>query len=281
MRVAVMTGRTHGLGSLALPRLTEAEGLEVIGLVHVTGTPGARRRMARTFRKLRRIGPLGALNGVRMRRWYGADLTEALTLRPVREVAEGLGVPVLPVPAPGAPEARAALEALAPDVCLSLGNGYVPERVFTLPRLGTLNVHHELLPEFRGAQGVVWQLHEGSATTGFTVHAMDRSIDTGAILHREEVPILFRESLGATVTATMAELYRRSAERLPEILDDLERRLEEAGPQGPGRSFTTPSWAAFRRIRRNHDRLAAEAALDGSRRARPGPGQAPPRRRSR
>lgn len=257
MKVAVMTGRTHGLGSLALPHLIDADGLEVVGLIHVAGAAGGGRRVGRSLRKLRRIGVLGALNGVRMRRWYGADLTAALGLRPVRDVAEDSGVAFVPVPTPGSPEARAAMERLAPDVCLSLGNGYIPERVFSVPRLGTLNVHHELLPEFRGAQGVIWQLHEGSATTGFTVHVMDRSIDTGAILHREAVPITFRDTLGATVTATMAELYRRSAERLPEVLVDLEERLWTAGPQGPGRSFTTPSWRAFRRIRRNHDRLAA------------------------
>lgn len=254
MRVAVMTQRSHGLGALALPRLVEADGVDVVGLVHVA--PAVRRRsLRRTLRKVWRIGPFGALNGVRMRRWYGADLTDALGLDPVDAVARKAGVPVYRVPGPGSAEAAEVLQALGVDVALSLGNGYIPERVYSVPRLGMLNVHHELLPEFRGAQGVIWQLHEGSGTTGFTIHAVDRSIDTGAILHREEVPIVFGEDLGATVTATMAELYRRSADRLPEVVRTLERRLAEAGPQGPGRSFTTPSWSAFRRIRQNHDRL--------------------------
>jgi folate-dependent phosphoribosylglycinamide formyltransferase PurN len=36
-----------------------------------------------------------------------------------------------------------------------------------------INIHHELLPEFLGAQSVLWQLHEGSTKTGFTIHRID------------------------------------------------------------------------------------------------------------
>lgn len=258
MRVAIMTQRTHGLGALALPRLVETEGIEVVGLVHVVGR-GPKRSLRRTLKKVARIGPLGALAGVRMRPWYGADLARDLGLAPVADVARDHGVTVFPVPGPGSAEARTVLERLEVDAALSLGNGYIPERVYAVPRLGTVNVHHELLPEFRGAQGVVWQIHEGSATTGFTIHAVDRSIDTGAILYREEVPIRFETHLGRTVTKTMADLYRRSAERLPEVVASLETRLVEAGPQGPGRSFTTPSFGAYMRILRNHERLRREA----------------------
>ncbi len=251
-----MTQRTYGLGALALPLLGGDPRLDVVGLLHVSDGGGSRRPWRRVLRKVRRIGPVGALNGVRMRRWYGQDLAQALDLRPVDEVAVGLGVPVVRVPGPGAPETERALRDWGADAALSLGNGYIPERVFSVPPLGMVNVHHELLPDFRGAQGVIWQLHEGSATTGFTIHAIDRSLDTGAVLLREEVPIRFGRTLGETVTTTMAELYRRSADRLSDVLANLEDLLRTSPPQGPGRSFTTPSLTAYRRIVENHTRLA-------------------------
>lgn len=257
-----MTQRTHGLGALALPYLVDHPGIEVAALVHVSGAsgPGRVRRARRALRKVVRIGPLGALNGVRMRRWYGEDLTRALSLKPVRAVAAAVGVRVLTVPSPRGQEARDALANLGVDLGLSLGNGYIPHAVFSIPRLGMLNVHHEVLPAFRGAQGVIWQLHEGSATTGYTIHAIDRSIDTGVILHREEVPICFGETVGDTVTRTMAELYRRSAQALPGVVADAEALLAAGKPQGAGRSFTTPTWRQYLRIRRQHARLRAARA---------------------
>ena len=246
------------MGSLAIPLLESDPRIKLAGLIHVKPRGGrGGRSWKRTLRKLRAIGPLGALNGARMRRWYGEDLSRALALEPVDRVARELGVPVFPVPGTGSAEAEGLIRGLGVDAVISLGNGYIPERVYAVPRLGTVNVHHELLPHFRGAQGVIWQLHEGSSTTGFTVHSVDKSLDTGAILYREEVPILFKDALGATVTATMAESYRRSAERLPDIVSDLERLVASAVPQGRGRSFTTPSFRQFRRIRANHRRLTS------------------------
>ncbi len=257
LRVALVTSRTHGLSSLVLPLLADAP-VEAVGVVRAGPPPRRGSTLRRKARKALRIGPLGALNGVRMRRWYGHDLREELGLRPLEEVAAETGVGVTRVPWVGSDEARRALEELACDVALSLGNGYIPARVFEVPRLGMLNVHHELLPEYRGAQSVLWQIHDGSRTSGFTVHAIDRSIDTGKILLREEVPITLRPTLGETVTATVAELYRRSARGLVALLPEVEARLAVADEQGPGRSFTTPSWGAFRRMVRNHRRMWEE-----------------------
>jgi methionyl-tRNA formyltransferase len=195
-----------------------------------------------------------------MRRWFGEDVNVALGVRNIEELCGELRIPLTSVPCVNHPETIETLTSLAPDVGLSLGNAYIGSRVFSIPRMGMVNIHHEVLPGFRGAQSVLWQLYHGSSTTGYTIHMVDKGYDTGAILEQEILPIMFRSSLRESVTATVAELYRRSAAALPRVVAELDERLARIEPQGAGRHFTTPSYSQFRRIGRNFRRLAAENA---------------------
>ncbi len=120
-----------------------------------------------------------------------------------------------------------------------------------------INVHHELLPEFQGAQSIIWQLYYGSLTTGFTIHKIDKSIDTGNILLRQEMPIELKGDLAATINHNYLRLRERSVHALADVVADYQRYESAARPQGPGRKFTTPSIWQFLRIRRNFRRLGA------------------------
>jgi methionyl-tRNA formyltransferase len=143
------------------------------------------------------------------------------------------------------------------DLGLSLGNGYIPERVFSVPRMGMINIHHELLPEFQGAISVMWQIYFGSRTTGYTIHKIDRQIDTGDILLRREVPIDVRATLGETVTHNTAKVMEASLVGLCELLPAYEQFAQSAKPQGPGRRFTTPTYWQYRRMVRKHAEMVA------------------------
>jgi len=262
IRVAVITSVREGFASVCLPLLHSQPGIEVVGVLLSRNelTLQQRRRLRwKQIRKTLAIGPLGAYNGIRMRRWYNEDLNAALNVRPIDELCAKLGISLTEVAGVNRPDTLAALGAMAPDLALSLGNGYIGSKVFRLPRLGMLNIHHELLPEFRGAQSVLWQLYQGNAQTGYTIHTLDSGLDTGAIVHQEAIPIMFCETIGQTVTATVAELFRRSAAELPRVVVEIEDRLRTAKPQEGGKHFTTPSYWQFRRMVRNHDRLAVAA----------------------
>jgi methionyl-tRNA formyltransferase len=270
-RVVVLTSVPQGFASVCLPLLHASPGLELAGVILSRNelTPEQRRRYRRKqLRKVMAIGPLGAVNGVRMRRWFGEDVNAILDVRDVETLCADLGIPLTRVPCVNHPETSDALRALAPDVGLSLGNAYIGSKIFTLPRLGMVNIHHEVLPDFRGAHSVLWQLYHGSTQTGYTIHMIDKGLDTGAILAQEVLPVIFRPTLAETVATTVAELFRRSAAHLPRVVADLEDRLADAGPQGPGRHFTTPTYRQFRRMARNFRRLAAQ---NGPQPARSGP----------
>jgi methionyl-tRNA formyltransferase len=188
-----------------------------------------------------------------MRTWY--DLTERLKLEPLDELSRRHNVPFATTPSMFAPQTVELCRAANADVGLSLGNGYIPPRVFNVPRLGMINVHHEMLPQFQGAQSVIWQIHAGSARTGFTIHKIDDKIDTGAILYQQEMDIAFRPTLAETVSETYARQWEASRDALVRVLQDFDRFSACAKTQAAGRTFTTPSYWQFRRIEKQFARL--------------------------
>ena len=56
------------------------------------------------------------------------------------------------------------------DLGLALGNGFIGPSIFTIPCFGMVNIHSEMLPEFRGAQSFIWPIYEGVGWMGFTIH---------------------------------------------------------------------------------------------------------------
>ena len=259
MRVVALTSFERGFASLAVPALADAgvDTARVVVAGDALADPAARRR--RQLRKVRRIGVLGAANGIRMRRWYGEETLARLGLEDVAAVAAARGIEVVRTPSVNSEETAAAFESANADLGLSLGTGYIQPRVFSIPRHGMVNVHHELLPEFPGAQSVIWPIHEGVAETGYTIHRIDETIDGGAVLVREGRPIEFRGSLRETVVHNHARSWELSVEGLRRVLSNWEDAVANARPQTRARGFTTPTARQFARMASNHRRLARKA----------------------
>lgn len=260
MRVVVVTSLERGFASICLQPLVSDPGIEVVGVVlaELPMAPGWK-RVRNRIKKLAKIGPLSALNGVRMRRWFGADTMELLQAPTVEEEARRLGIPLWRVQSVNSDATRKILRELGADLGLSLGNSYIAESVFTIPRFGMINIHHEVLPDFQGAHSVLWQLHEGSRQTGYTIHAIDKGIDTGKILHLERMSIEFKPTVGETVSWNYARLLRHSAGSLVHVVRDFESVFKGSKPQGKGRKFTTPTLLQYWRIWRQHRRLSRES----------------------
>jgi methionyl-tRNA formyltransferase len=91
------------------------------------------------------------------------------------------------------------------DVLVVVSYGQIlPAGLIDAPRLGTINVHASLLPQYRGPAPVEWAILNGDAQTGVTIMQMDPGVDTGPILAQEMLPISPRE--------TAAQLEHRLAE---------------------------------------------------------------------
>lgn len=259
MRVVVLTSLACGFPSICLAPLSSAPGIEVAAVILADRpTTGGWRNVKRRIQKILRIGPLAALNGIRMRRWFGEDTARHLAAPTVESEARRLGIAFHRVPAVNTEECRTHMRAASADLGLSLGNSYIAQSVFSIPRRGMVNIHHEILPDFQGAHSVIWQLHEGSRETGYTIHEIDNGIDTGRILLQERTPIEFRPTLGETVSWNYARLLKLSVAGLIRVIQEFETRRSAARPQGKGRKYTTPTLRQFLRMRRQHARLLAE-----------------------
>lgn len=82
------------------------------------------------------------------------------------------------------------LRGLEPDVIFSAGFPWkLPSALLAVPRLGCINAHPALLPQYRGPEPVFWQIMNGEPQIGMTIHRMDAEFDTGPILAQRAMPV--------------------------------------------------------------------------------------------
>lgn len=261
MRVVILTSKRRGIASHCLPVLHRHPEIEVAAVIFVDGQQaGSKPRYRRKFKKVLSIGVLGALNGVRLRRWYGTE-----DVGDIEALATSLGIPFEVSPATNCDRTRELLRKAGADLGVSLSNGYIAESVFTIPRYGMVNVHGEALPRFKGAQSVIWPVYEGCRETGFTIHQISKGIDRGDILYRETFPIKFYPTLRETVEKNVVVIRQRIPARLAHVCARYEKTREKAVRQEPGKSYTTPSIWQFARMLRNHRKFyLQDASLQGA-----------------
>lgn len=118
---------------------------------------------------------------------------------------------------------------LKPDVICVVAYGKIlPKEILEIPRLGCINVHGSLLPQYRGAAPIQWSIINGDKKTGITTMYMDIGMDTGDMIFKEEVEIGENETTG--------ELWERlskiGAELLVKTLEEIEKGTAPRIPQG-------------------------------------------------
>ncbi len=159
-----------------------------------------------------------------------------MAVSPVKARAEEMGLRVFQ-PRRIRLESAEELRALAPDVCVTAAFGQIlSQELLDIPRLGTVNVHASLLPEFRGSSPIAWCIREGREVTGVTTMLTDAGIDTGDILLSRECPILPEDTAG-TLTDKLAVI---GAELLTETLRGLEEGWLKPVPQDESRMSYYP-----------------------------------------
>jgi methionyl-tRNA formyltransferase len=82
-----------------------------------------------------------------------------------------------------------ALSAWSPDLQVVVAFRMLPEKIWSFPPMGTLNVHGSLLPQYRGAAPINWAIMNGENETGVTTFQLQHAIDTGDILLQDKITI--------------------------------------------------------------------------------------------
>lgn len=88
------------------------------------------------------------------------------------------------------------LRSLNADLQIVVAFRMLPEAVWNMPPIGTVNVHASLLPQYRGAAPINWAIINGEKETGITTFKLKHEIDTGDILLQERTQIGENETAG-------------------------------------------------------------------------------------
>lgn len=115
----------------------------------------------------------------------------------VKQYALSVNLPVLQPSKLKDPAFVAELKALQPDLQIVVAFRMLPEVVWNMPPLGTVNVHASLLPQYRGAAPINWAIINGETETGVTTFRLKHEIDTGDILLQEREAILPEDNIGS------------------------------------------------------------------------------------
>lgn len=99
----------------------------------------------------------------------------------------------------------------------------LPEVVWTMPRLGTFNVHGSLLPQYRGAAPINWAVMNGDKETGLTTFMLKHEIDTGNMILQERIAIGEDENVGS-VHDRLMELSKSMVLRTVDLIIDCENK---------------------------------------------------------
>jgi methionyl-tRNA formyltransferase len=109
------------------------------------------------------------------------------------------------------------LRSLGADLQVVVAFRMLPTKVWSMPRLGTMNLHGSLLPKYRGAAPINWAIINGETETGVTTFLLQHEIDTGDILFQAKTPIGEDELVGEVYERLMhigAELTLKSVQAL-------------------------------------------------------------------
>lgn len=260
MKVVILTTSVYGVAGHHLPEIIKCPDIEIAMVIVSQGEIRDKvKHYSRKIKKALNIGAAGAYNGIVMRKWYKEDVGNYTKIQNAEELCIRHNIPFRYVPFTNSEETRDALVQTNSALVLSLGNGYIQKEIYSIPKYGMINIHHEVLPQYRNAQSIIWQLYNGSSETGYTIHKISQKLDAGDILYQERLPITFMDTLAETVSFNYARLYDASAKGLVKVLADFKQYYEQAQPQATGTSYTTPTMRQFMKIKQQFATLKALA----------------------
>lgn len=122
---------------------------------------------------------------------------QKIVYSPVKVCALEHGITVLQPLNLKSPEFLAGLKSYNANLQIVVAFRMLPEAVWSMPSLGTFNLHASLLPQYRGAAPINWAIINGEKETGATTFFLKHEIDTGSIIFQVKEPILDDDDAGS------------------------------------------------------------------------------------
>lgn len=122
-----------------------------------------------------------------------------------------------------------ALHSFKADIQVVVAFRMLPEIVWNMPPLGTINVHASLLPQYRGAAPINWAVINGEKETGITTFKLQHAIDTGNILLQDKLSIADDETAGELHDRLMALGAKMIVQTMDGIANNTIKELPQPG----------------------------------------------------
>lgn len=142
----------------------------------------------------------------------------------VKLTAIELGIPILQPTNLKSPEFLEQFQQLEADLAVVIAFRMLPEKVWSAPRLGSMNLHASLLPDYRGAAPIQHAIINGESVTGVTTFFLKHEIDTGDIIETATCPVLLTDNASVLHDKLMtlgADVVVKSIQRIESEGEDI------------------------------------------------------------
>jgi folate-dependent phosphoribosylglycinamide formyltransferase PurN len=192
LRVIILT---HGGAELVLEKIAAFENVGIVGVFIETETTPNRSFKEKLRRSIRYDGYWATFTkfGAKLFGQNTEGAAEEQTLREGQnkfaELAEKHGVPVHYVRNYHDESSIELIKHANADLGIIYGTNIIKEKVFALPRLGSINLHQGWAQLYRGGPPVFWELFNDEKEVGLTVHYVAAKVDTGDIIVQDTAPL--------------------------------------------------------------------------------------------
>jgi len=265
LKVAFLTGSDSESTRDSIAAVAALPGIEPVAILFDDAKAPVGRRIKNLRRNIRRNGwryipnrLLGVLRQltdrlaerVLMRSSEVDDLLKAAfpdRSRNLWELSDRLSIPLEECGNLNEERAVGILRARGADLGVVLGTRVLRPVIFSVPRLGCVNLHKGKVPEFRGMPPAFWEVFEGAAKTAATVHFVDSKLDTGPVVDAGEVDVL----PGDTPDTLMVRLNEAGLTVLTRAVSAIAAGTHQTRvqPQGSHKAKTTPTLADVAALR--------------------------------
>ncbi len=166
---------------------------------------------------------------------FSVSLVVTIPGSPVKLLAEDLNIPVLETGKLDK-QALAKISPLSPDFLIVEDYGLIlPDKLLDMPKYAPLNIHHSLLPKYRGPSPVPTAILNGEKITGVTIIKMGAEVDAGDVLAQKT----YGAGSSETTDSLLTKLNKIGAELMIEVIKQYLNKTAKPKKQDPDKATFT------------------------------------------
>lgn len=242
MRVAFYTNSTARDSLAVLAKLAESNQAELVQVIFYDTMREARRspwKILKEFGVQRVLAKVASTLASKLRKLLAkGPLRNLIKPGSAFEFAVFRRIPFIVVNNLNTSQAQQQLQALNLDLLIvCVCKNILKNQTLSIPRLGSVNIHPSLLPNYRGPMPIFWMLYREDSNGGVTFQRMTAEIDDGPIIAQFPATL----DVSHSEDAISQQMFALAADRLDEVLDSIRQNNPPVQATGQGSYFSFPT----------------------------------------